>query len=245
MMLDALTSMIDNGDYPPGFKGLTVLGSDGSDLDVPPHKITIEEFNIPEDTLVYKQPAQTLCSMISDLYNNYIWDITLANADDDERSVFLEQLNRLDERIDLEKVLLIFDRGYGSVEMFLECLQKGAYFIFRLRSDMYAKERAQMLSDDEYVNINLTSSRTKNIRNPLIKKQVETMTHLRLRIVNIPIKLNNGKTITETLITNLPPEIANNQELKELYAKRWDIEKNYDKMKNILEIENYSGYKNA
>ena len=28
-----------------------------------------------------------------------------------------------------------------------------------------------------------------------------------------------------------------------LYAKRWDIEKNYDKMKNILEIENYSGYR--
>ncbi len=71
------------------------------------------------------------------------------------------------------------------------------------------------------------------------------MTHIRLRIVKIPIKTNKGKTITETLITNLPPEIAKPEELKMLYGKRWDIEKNYDKMKNILEIENSQDTENA
>ena len=243
MILDATINMINAGMYPAGFKGLTVLGCDGSDLDVPPHKITIDEFNIPKDTLMKKQPAQTLCSIISDLYNNYIWDITLADACDDERSIFLEQLNRLDEKMNIGNCLFVFDRGYPSIELFLEILEKQGYFIFRLPEGQYAKERAKMLSDDEYVNINLNSTRTKKIRNPEIKEKVKTMTHIRLRIVNIPIKTNNGKTITETLITNLPPEIANPEELKMLYGKRWDIEKNYDKMKNILEIENYSGYR--
>ena len=69
------------------------------------------------------------------------------------------------------------------------------------------------------------------------------MSHLRLRIVNIPLKQNDGTTIIETLITNLSPEKANTAELKQLYEKRWDIERNFDKMKNILEIENYSGYR--
>ncbi len=243
MILDANVNMMNAGMYPTGFKGLTVLGCDGSDLDVPPHKITIDEFNIPKDTLMRKQPAQTLCSCISDLYNNYIWDITLADACDDERSVFLEQLNRLYEKMNLDNCLFIFDRGYPSVELFLELLEKHAYFIFRLPGGKYAKERGKMLSDDEYVNLNLNSTRINKIRNSHIKEKVKTMTHIRLRIVNIPIKTNNDETITETLITNLPPEIANPEELKMLYGKRWDIEKNYDKMKNILEIENYSGYR--
>ena len=243
MILDANVNMMNAGAYPTGFKGLTVLGCDGSDLDVPPHKTTINDFNIPSDTLVYKQPAQTLCSSISDLYNNYIWDITLADACDDERSIFLEQLNRLDKKINLENCLFIFDRGYPSVELFLELIEKEAYFIFRLPEGKYTKEREKMLSDDEYVNLILNSIRTNKIRNPSIKEKVKTMTHIRLRIVNIPIKTNNNKTITESLITNLPPEIANPQELKMLYGKRWDVEKNYDKMKNILEIENYSGYR--
>ena len=243
MMSDTLIRMKEDGAYPEGFKDLLVMGVDGSDLDVPPNMITINEFNVPKDTLVYNQPAQTLCSIVSDLYNNYIWDIELADANDDERSVFLEQLNTLDQKIDLSETLLIFDRGYASIELFLECLSKGTYFIFRLKSNVYTKERNKMLSDDEYVNLNLNASRTKNIRNPIIQEQIKTMTHLRLRIVNIPITLKNGKTIIETLITNLPPEKANPYELKELYHKRWDVERNYDKMKNILEIENYSGYR--
>lgn len=141
MILDANVNMMNAGMYPAGFKGLTVLGYDGSDLDVPPHKTTIDEFNIPKDTLMHKQPAQTLCSSISDLYNNYIWDITLADACDDERSIFLEQLNRLYEKMKLNNCLLIFDRGYPSVELFLELLEKQAYFIFRLPEGQYAKER--------------------------------------------------------------------------------------------------------
>ncbi|RAP52589.1 MAG: hypothetical protein BZ138_02820 [Methanosphaera sp. rholeuAM270] len=243
MMLDTLVNMVDDGSYRSGYKDMVVMGVDGSDIDLPPHKITMEEFNIPDDTLVRKQPAQTLCSLISDLYNNYIWEITLANADDDERSLFIEQLTRLNDRIELNNVLFVFDRGYASIELFLECLEKGTNFIFRLKSGIYKDEREKMTSDDEYVNLKLNSTRTKNIRNHTIKEKVKTMQYLRLRIVNIPIKQNDGTVITETLITNLPPEKATPDELKKLYEKRWDIEKNYDKMKNILEIENYSGYR--
>ncbi len=68
--------------------------------------------------------------------------------------------------MNLDNCLLIFDRGYPSVELFLELQEKQAYFIFRLPEGQYAKEREKMLSDDEYVNINLNSTRTKKIRNP-------------------------------------------------------------------------------
>ncbi|MDR2830934.1 MAG: transposase [Methanobrevibacter sp.] len=45
----------------------------------------------------------------------------------------------------------------------------------------------------------------------------------------------------ETLLTNIPQEIASPTELKELYGERWQIEKEYDVLKNKIHMENFSG----
>ena len=45
----------------------------------------------------------------------------------------------------------------------------------------------------------------------------------------------------ETLITNLDTADASFEECKLLYFKRWNIEINYDDLKNKLEIENFTG----
>ena len=37
-------------------------------------------------------------------------------------------------------------------------------------------------------------------------------------------------------------EIPNTKKMKEVYFKRWNIEKSYDVIKNKLEVENFSGY---
>ncbi|WP_394327054.1 transposase [Methanobrevibacter cuticularis] len=54
----------------------------------------------------------------------------------------------------------------------------------------------------------------------------------------LKVKLKNG-TI-ETLLTNLPEEIANSEELKELYGDRWTVEKDFDRLKNKLQIEKFT-----
>ena len=51
----------------------------------------------------------------------------------------------------------------------------------------------------------------------------------------IKVVLDTGET--ETLLTNL----TENFDFKELYFKRWGVEKEYDVFKNTLEIENFSG----
>ena len=43
------------------------------------------------------------------------------------------------------------------------------------------------------------------------------------------------------LLTNLTENQANIFELGGLYAKRWEIEVNYDRLKNKMELENYGG----
>jgi len=54
-----------------------------------------------------------------------------------------------------------------------------------------------------------------------------------VRVINVT--LDSGET--ETLLTNLTEPF----EFKELYFKRWGVEKAYDVLKNTLEIENFSG----
>jgi hypothetical protein len=51
----------------------------------------------------------------------------------------------------------------------------------------------------------------------------------------IKVVLDTGET--ETLLTNL----TENFDFKELYFKRWSVEKEYDVFKNTLETENFSG----
>jgi len=57
----------------------------------------------------------------------------------------------------------------------------------------------------------------------------------RNRVRVVKVTLNTGET--ETLLTNL----TENFNFKELYFKRWGVEKQYDVLKNTLEIENFSG----
>ncbi|WP_257791425.1 transposase [Methanosphaera sp. BMS] len=45
----------------------------------------------------------------------------------------------------------------------------------------------------------------------------------------------------ETLATNLFDKSMTIDDFKEIYNKRWTIETNYDKLKNKLETENFSG----
>ena len=45
----------------------------------------------------------------------------------------------------------------------------------------------------------------------------------------------------EILATNLTPEEFSSDELNELYAKRWTVETGFDRLKNLIEIEEFSG----
>ena len=63
------------------------------------------------------------------------------------------------------------------------------------------------------------------------------MGRLEIRIALIDI----GNEEPEILATNLTPEEFSTEDLKELYAKRWTVETGFDRLKNLIEIEDFSG----
>ena len=138
-----------------------------------------------------------------------------------------------------EKSVFIFDRNYNAMELYARIIEMNSYFVVRLKDDFYKKERSKITSNDSSIQLELTSDRLKKFHNPELKEKYSQMWTIDLRIVTI--NLENGKT--ETLLTNLPPELMTIDDLEYIYSKRWGIETNYNTLKNRFYIENYSSKK--
>ena len=55
---------------------------------------------------------------------------------------------------------------------------------------------------------------------------------------------NKGEKYTKnTTKQNLPIEKFTKKDLKNAYGQRWLIETDYDRLKNILELENFTGHR--
>lgn len=221
------------------FKGYHVFNVDGSQLDIPNTPITREEFEVKLRALKETKSPKARVSVMSDAKNEIIIDSIISPSHIGENNLAFQNIENASKIIDLEKAIVVFDRAYASTELFLQLIEKNSKFIFRLKKSDYKKERKHMITNDESVEIKLNSLRTQNIKNKELKEKAEKITHLNLRILNIPLETGE----IETLITNLPPETANPLELKELYGERWQIETGYDILKNKLHIENFSGKK--
>jgi hypothetical protein len=181
------------------FKGYLLLATDGSKFEIPNTPQTREEFSVPSNTLTYTQPPRAQVSGLYDLLNGYMIDSSIGNIDVGERKLAIEHINNASQIVDLTQSILIYDRGYPSIEMFMTVMEENSNFIFRLPCNFYEKERNMMQTDDEIVKLHLTGARINKIENEELKEKMNKKTHLKLRIVNI--ELENGQT--ETLITNL------------------------------------------
>ena len=70
----------------------------------------------------------------------------------------------LGEEIDINKVIIIFDRGYPSLEMIYVLQEIGIKYIFRGQTSSYKKEIEKMKKEDGEIEIKITEKRIKNIR---------------------------------------------------------------------------------
>lgn len=95
----------------------------------------------------------------------------------------------------------------------------------------------QMKTNDEIIKINLTNNRLSHFDDEILKEKARKMGRLEIRIALVDI----GKDEPEILATNLTPEEFSTEDLKELYNKRWAVETGFDRLKNLIEIEDFSG----
>ena len=230
------------------YKGKTLLAADTSIITLSNHTTTKEKFGYKSKIDAKNIIPRARISCITDTLTNMIVSADINVEASSEPKMAINQINELKNIIDLPNSILMGDRGYDSIEMMINIIEHKSYFIIRLKDSTFKKERKNITKDDEYIWINMTKQRLKNVDNNEIKEKYQKEGRIKLRIVRVPLKTdeqdeNDDTPKEEYLITNLPKEIAPYEDFKELYNHRWSVETEFDRLKNIQEIENFSGRK--
>ena len=194
-------------------------------------------FAIPAGNLFQRFLSRGRVSCILDVHSKHILTSKIESRNVNEITLAIEHLNNLNGRFDLRKFITIYDRGYGSVELMIHTVYLDSKFLIRLNSKVFRKRIANMNSDDGIIEVNMINPFLEKISDEKVRKFAEEMGRLKVRIVKV--KLKTGET--EILATNLNKNEFTKEELKELYAKRWTIETGYDKLKNFIALEEFSG----
>lgn len=132
--------------------------------------------------------------------------------------------------------LVLYDRGYPSFELMYGLTKKGAQFVMRCKHEWSNQTRAFMQDEALSKIISIKPGRTTPIKSKPYHR------HATLQVRLLKVVLSSGEV--ELLITSLTDEQQYpNELLGQLYHLRWGIETFVDELKNLLQVEKFSGYK--
>lgn len=221
------------------FQGYLVLASDGSGINIPTTRETLEEFGTSSRKGTKPQASIGL-GCLYDVMNRMILESDCCKCKFDEMRLAEEQIDRVRETIGASQpFLVVMDRGYPSTAAFIRMMEKGILFLVRLKSSDYKKEQSALSGPDGWVDILLDKSRINHYKGTDIGQRMEELGSVTLRMVKVSLQEERE----EILITNLPSETFDRFQIAELYQMRWGIETAYETLKDRLQIENFTGTK--
>lgn len=218
------------------FKGYYLTAMDGSIFDLPNYPTIKEDFNIQKNNHSHHTATARVSTMV-DVLNEFIISSHIGCRKIGEIKPAINHIDDVKTKINLRKSIIICDRGYVSKELMLKIMQNRSHFVIRLTKKSFKEKRKKMTKNDQIIWVPLDETYIKTLSDKRLRKFATKKEILRLRIINI--QLPSGEI--ETLATNLYDESITIDDFKEIYNKRWTIETNYDKLKNKLQTENFSG----
>ena len=174
---------------------------------------------------------------IYDCLNHMIIDFQMGPYKTSEKELSILNIENALNFFKNDEIILIFDRGFPSIELFNYLIENNIKFLARLKKVSYKKEKEEMKTNDECINIEITKNRMTHIKDEKLKKQLLDKKEIRVRITKIPLENDEE----EHLVSNFYKDELDYFQIKDLYAKRWEIEKSFDVLKSKLQIENISG----
>jgi hypothetical protein len=229
------------------WKGYRLLGIDGSTVQLPMTKEIVKAFGgvTNQHGLVM---AMAKISAAYDVENDLTVHALIDRYSCEERELALQHLEAIcafDARTSGHRGhtqdLLLFDMGYPALYFMALMIRWGKDFVIRT-SDAFLKEVQEVIDSGETDVVIEIPIRTPE--RPLSKKlsqrapDIDPETSLSIRVITV--RLDNGTR--ETLLTTLLDRTAFPiSDFQGLYAKRWGSESHYDVLKNVLEIENFTG----
>ena len=241
------------------YHGLRIFGIDGTTIELPNMGILKDKIQTEEIRNIYGRRANksgelgvmSKASTLYDLENNIVIDGILNSYASSERAMAVEHIRQLKKykkaHKEKYKDLIIFDRGYPSIGLISYMIQENIDYLMRIQSNTFKEIESFRESelDDAILELEITKDRlyqiTRREQYPLLRQFREKLNvgeTIQVRVIKVV--LDTGEI--EVLITSLFDSKAYPHSLfKELYFKRWGIELEYNILKNIFKVENFTG----
>jgi hypothetical protein len=220
------------------FKGHLLIAGDGSGINVPTTKENLARYG-DSKTHGERSQAQLGLSCLYDVLNRMILDSTINPGHYDLREQVLNHLKTNSELLSHWQSILILDRGYPGLSMFLDLQNLGQKFVVRLSATHYKQEQSRMKTNDEWLDIPIDTYRIQHYRGTPYEKPLLLIQSFHLRFVKIQFPSGT----TEYLLTNLDSTKWTSEDISYIYYSRWGIETAFDELKNKLGLENFTGIK--
>jgi ASC-1-like (ASCH) protein len=215
------------------YKGLRILATDGSKIQLPTNDETREVFGVEQyknQRGIQGEHSYALASVLYDVLSEIVIDARLEPIKTYEVDLAGTHLQRVQKND-----LIIYDRGYCAFQMMALVAQTKADFLIRCHDNSFSIVNEMLRgkgSDDVIVTITANSKflgQEKNRHLPI---------KLPMRFVRVILDTGEYEVLATSL---LDQEEYTLEDFKHLYWLRWGIETLYGRLKTRLNLENFSG----
>lgn len=240
----------NNADEMKKWNDYLVLSVDGSRIILPDTKENENIFgriNTNRDSEHFEsKPVGGLLSTLHDCLNDTFLDVLFGACSSSEQYFAEQHIATYCENYN-QRAIFTFDRGYPSMRLVDRLINDKQAFVFRLPSTFLKSYTKQIQNgEDKVIDVSFDRVSTNHYRDDIQFRQHLMNTTYTLRFTKLVIGQDeNGEDIIELLMSNLPDDEYDTDEIKELYHLRWTIETSYNRLKNRMKLENFSGYKST
>lgn len=219
----------DNDENVKLYKGLRVLSVDGSTINLPVTQKLKQLYGTHNNQTKTDDVVVGRVSVLYDVLNEIVIDGYLRGFSKGEASLSQEHFSHLQKGD-----LVIMDRAYPSFESAYRLQEQRVEFIFRCKQSFSNQVKQFYESGKREDIIEIQAKQNKSFDGLPYNAECKIIVRM-LRIV-----LDSGEV--EILMTSLlDTKMYLHTEFKELYFKRWKIETFYNRFKNIIGVEQFSG----
>lgn len=219
----------DNEERAKLWKGLRLLGIDGSQVTLPYSRELEKIYGTIKNQGNIKDVIQARVSVLYDVLNEMVVDGTLSPNTTGEGALAHGHVAHMKPGD-----LITLDRGYPSFGLAFDILNAEAGFLFRCAPSFNKTVRKFSASDKTDWITEIAPDQKSTFKG----KNYTAKSRLKVRLVKVPLKTGEVEILMCSLLDRekYPYNI-----FAGLYNMRWRVEVFYDRIKNILMLENFSG----
>lgn len=214
------------------YKGYRLLAIDGSKIRLPDSDSVRREFGSIriENQHITGSYTGGQSSVLYDPLNDLALDSILAPGSTGELELALKHLE-----LCTDGDLCLLDRGYPGYELFATFAKKKVDFVCRCSTNAFGVVEG-FIKQKKVLDSIVTITPCKDVKAKVHTKGLPSSLQIRL----LKVELATGET--EILATSLCDRQRHPiQDFLELYAMRWGVETFFDRLKNRLALEHFSG----